>query len=66
MKQLYRCDSVIIASLWQQDVPREGEDDCWVGEITHHYPLKVQGTMGEASGCVSWERVNKWPNSVLA
>jgi hypothetical protein len=33
MKQLYCCDSVGIASFVGTGyVPREGEDDCWVGD----------------------------------
>jgi len=31
VKQLYHCDSVVISRLWEQGIPREGEDDCWVG-----------------------------------
>ena len=32
VKQLYRCDSVVISSFVRTGyIPREGEDDCWVG-----------------------------------
>ena len=36
MKQLTRSS---LPRLWEQGVPREGEDDCWGGEIARHYPL---------------------------
>ena len=32
MKRLFRCDSVVNACLWEQGIPWEDEDDCWVGE----------------------------------
>jgi hypothetical protein len=37
MKQIYLCDSLVIASLWKQDIPREGEDDYWVGKTALLY-----------------------------
>jgi hypothetical protein len=32
MKQLFYRDSVTIACMWEQGIPWEGEDGCWVGE----------------------------------
>jgi hypothetical protein len=64
MKQLYRCDSVIIASFvvtgyttrrWGWLLARRGYG------IGCHYPL-----YWETSGCVRLECVNKWPNSLIA
>jgi hypothetical protein len=57
--------------LWTQDIQREGEDDCWVEEAvvektTDQKAEEPGETIRETSRSVRSERVNKWPNFMLA